>query len=174
MMKKRLLPILLTLAVIGINTTALAATPMYKPLSEYGYTGVPDITVTLPDNAKDAVNNAVDEAVKDLDIKFLSTPSINECRYVHSYGYYYPSRLQVRWNEVEDATSYEIIVKKPDGTEHTYTSNYSSLIVTEGKDDFIVECVNGGTVKVRAVKDNGAVYSLWTGENTISCNRLVH
>lgn len=173
MKKRTLLPILLA-TVMGTSMTAFAATPMYKPLSEYGYTGVPNIKVTLPDSTKDAINNAVDEAVKDLDIKFLTTPTITECRYIHSYGYYYPSRLQIRWGEVEDATSYEIIVKKSDGTVCTYTSNYNSLSINEGEDDFITGCVMGGTVKVRAVKGNGSLYSLWTEENTIACNRLFH
>ena len=174
MKKRTLLPILLATTVMGTSMTAFAATPMYKPLSEYGYTGVPNIKVTLPDSTKNAINNAVDEAVKDLDIKFLTTPTITECRYIHSYGYYYPSRLQIRWGEVEDATSYEIIIKKTNGTERTYTSNYNSLIVNEGEDDFITCCVMGGTVKVRAVKGNGSLYSLWTEENTIACNRLFH
>ena len=80
----------------------------------------------------------------------------------------------MRWNEVEDATSYEIIVKKPDGTEHTYTSTGTSLIVNKGSDEFMTECVMGGTVKVRAVKGGGEAYSMWTEEDTISCNVLFH
>ena len=30
---------------LGITSTAFACTPLYKPLSEYGYTGVPDVKV---------------------------------------------------------------------------------------------------------------------------------
>ena len=32
----------------------------------------------------------------------------------------------------------------------------------------------GGTVKVRAVKDSGTAYSLWTEEDTIACNKVFH
>ena len=34
---------------LGITTTAFSVTPKYKPLSEYGYTGVPDIDVKIPE-----------------------------------------------------------------------------------------------------------------------------
>lgn len=172
--KRALLSVLLAGTILGTSMTAFAATPSYKPLSEYGYTGVPNIKIVLPDSVKESINKQVQESVKDLDIKFLDTPEITECRYIHGKAFYDKNRLQIRWDEVEDATSYEIVVTKKDGDKHTYTSNYNSLIVEKGKDKFMTDCVMGGTVKVRAVKDDGAMYSLWTEEDTIACNKAFH
>ena len=154
--------------VMGASITAFAGfTPKYKPLSESGYNGVPEVKVTLSDSTKEGINKSVEEAVKNLDIKLLKTPNIISSKYIHAG---YKDQLFVCWDKVEDATSYEILVKKPDGSTHTYTSNYPLLIVYREDDGFISDCITSGTVKVRAVKDNGALYSLWTKEITISCN----
>lgn len=168
MKKKLLLPILLTVSILGTSMTSLACSPLYKPLG----IKLPDINIELSDGVKNAVDKAVEDAVKDLDIKLLSTPKITECRYIHSNVFYSKSRLQVRWDEVEDATSYEIMVTKADGTSRTYTSNYTSLIVDKNEDDFITGCPKPATVKVRAVKDDGALYSLWTEEDDVACNAI--
>ena len=113
--------------------------------------------------------------VDNIDVAFITTtPVITENRFIHSKAFYEKTRLQVRWKEVENATSYEILVTKQDGTEHTYTSTGTSLTVNKGSDDFMTECVMGGTVKVRAVKGDGEAYSMWTEEDTISCNVLFH
>lgn len=165
MKKKLVVAILTTAAVMGTSMTAFAGfTPKYKPLSKYGYTGVPKITVTLSDGIKNAVSKSAEESVKNLDIKLLNTPVINESTYIHE-----EECLKVSWNSVNEATSYEIKVKKSDGSEYTYTSNSTSLIVSKGDDDFIIGCFEG-TVKVRAVKNDGALYSLWTEEAVITCD----
>lgn len=104
----------------------------------------------------------------------LKLPKITENRYIHGKSFWNKDRLQIVWNKVDEATSYEIIVKKKDGTEKTYTSSYNALVINKNDDDFITGCVMGGTVKVRAVKDNGAMYSLWTEEDTVSCNKVLH
>lgn len=168
MKKKLLLPILLTVSILGTSMTSLACSPTYKPLG----IKFPNIKVELSDSVKKAVEKAVEDAVKDLDIKLLSTPKITECRYIHSRAIWDPNRLVVRWDEVEDATSYEIMVTKADGTSRTYTSNYTSLIVDKNEDDFITGCPKPATVKVRAVKDDGALYSLWTEEDDVACNAI--
>lgn len=74
--KKIIVMSLATTMLLGSTLTAHAATPQYKPLSEYGYTGVPKITVKLPDSYQTGISNAVEDAVKDLDIKLLNTPTI--------------------------------------------------------------------------------------------------
>lgn len=104
----------------------------------------------------------------------LKLPKITENRYIHGKSSWNKDRLQIVWNKVDEATSYEIVVKKKDGTEKTYTSSYNALVINKNDDDFITGCIMGGTVKVRAVKDNGAMYSLWTEEDTISCNKVLH
>lgn len=171
-MKKKLLVAVFITTILGSSTTVSAGfTPMYKPAS----VKIPEIHVELPDGVKDAVAKAAKDAVDNIDVTFITTtPVITENRFIHSKAFYEKTRLQVRWNEVKDATSYEIIVKKPDGTEHTYTSTRTSLTVNKGSDDFMTECVRGGTVKVRAIKGDGEAYSMWTEEDTISCNVLFH
>lgn len=106
----------------------------------------------------------------------LKLPKITENRYIHhGKSSYDKDRLQVTWSEVDEATSYEIVVKKKDGSEKTYTSSYNALVINKNDDEFITGCIMGGTIKVRAVKDDGGtVYSLWTEEDTIACNKVLH
>ena len=47
---------------LGVTTTAFAVTPKYKPLSEYGYTGVPDIDVKIPEEYQAGIDKAAEEA----------------------------------------------------------------------------------------------------------------
>lgn len=63
-MKKKLAFVIVTTMLIGSTLTASAATLKYKPLSEYGYTGVPKITIKLSDSLKEAVNKAVKESLE--------------------------------------------------------------------------------------------------------------
>ena len=157
---------------MSCTLSVFACSPTYKPPK---LPKVPEIHVGIPDEYKDGVSQAIDEHIKEnLNIKLLNTPTITECRYIHGRAFWDKSRLQVRWDAVDEATSYEIKVTKSDGTEKTYTSDYTSLVINKDEDDFITGCVMGGTVKVRAVKDNGSLYSLWTEEDTIACNVLFH
>lgn len=170
---KKILCLLCTLILtMSCTLSVFACSPTYKPPK---LPTIPEIHVGIPDEYKDGVSQAIDEHIKEnLNIKLLNTPTITECRYIHGRAFWDKSRLQVRWDAVDEATSYEIKVTKSDGTEKTYTSDYTSLVVNKDEDDFITGCVMGGTVKVRAVKDNGALYSLWTEEDTIACNVLFH
>lgn len=64
---KKILTLLTVLAIIlGTTIPAYAVTPMYKPLSEYGYTGVPEIEVELSDDIKNAVKNEAQEKVDEI------------------------------------------------------------------------------------------------------------
>ena len=164
--KKLIVMSLATTMLLGSTLTAHAATPQYKPLSEYGYTGVPKITVKLPDSYQTGISNAVEDAVKDLDIKLLNTPTITRATYIHSNVFYLKNRLNIQWNAVDDATSYEIKITKADGTEHVYTTTNNYLTVNQGTN------WESATVAVRAVKDNGSVYSLWSEKAAISCNAI--
>lgn len=166
-MKRRFLIVaILTMSILGSTMSVSAVTPR---LSTPPSITIPKITVTLPDGVKDSVKNYVDNNVH---INLLTTPTISKCTYVHSNAFYQKNRLQVEWNSVEDATSYEVLVTKKDGTEHTYKTTSTHLIVNKGSDNFVDDCMNGGTVKVRAVKNDNEVYSLWTNAMTISCNTL--
>ena len=178
--KKIIVMSLATTMLLGSTLTAHAATPQYKPLSEYGYTGVPKITVKLPDNCQTGVSNAVEDAVKDLDIKLLNTTTITRATYIHSNVFYSKSRVNIQWDAVDGATSYEIKITKADGTEHIYTTENNWLTVNQASDEFVTGCLKqkvgtnweSATVAVRAVKDNGSIYSLWSEKAAISCNAI--
>lgn len=47
--------------ILGTTVTTYAATPLYKPLSEYGYTGVPDID---KDDLSEDTNKMIENAVE--------------------------------------------------------------------------------------------------------------
>ena len=167
-MKRSIVKKLMALAIAtsifaGTSVTSLAYSPLYKPPK---MPSIPNITVTLPDSVKQSVDETVKQQVENINL--LDTPEITENRYIHSNVFYSPSRLQVRWNPVTDATSYEICITKTDGTSHTYTSNYASLLIE--KDEFITGCPRGATVKVRALNDEH--YSLWCAEDTVACNSI--
>lgn len=162
---KKLMALLTAFALtVSLSIPSYAVTPAIKlPTVK-----VPGISPSweLPDSIKNDINKMLEGKLK--------LPKITENRYIHSRAFYENDRLQVRWDAVDEATSYEIVVTKKDGTKKTYTSSYNALVINKNDDDFITGCAMGGTVKVRAVKDDGAAYSLWTEEDTIACNRVVH
>lgn len=170
-MKKFIALLTVLTFIFSFSVQSYAVTPAVKLPN----VKVPDISPSweLPTSVKIAIDKAVKESVKNVNIKLLTTPTITENRYIHGRAFYDKDRLQVRWDTVDEADSYEIIVKKKDGTEKTYTSSYNALVINKNDDDFVTGCVMGGTVKIRAVKDD-AVYSLWTEEDTIACNKVFH
>ena len=149
---------------VSLSITSYAVTPAIKlPTVK-----IPGISPSweLPESIKMDIEKLIEGKLK--------IPKITENRYIHGRAYWDKDRLQVRWDAVDEADFYEIIVKKKDGTEKTYISSYNVLVINKNDDDFITGCVMGGTVKVRAVKDDGSVYSLWTEEDRISCNKVLH
>lgn len=163
-MKKFIALLTVLTFIFSFSVQSYAVTPAIKIPS----TKVPGISPSweLPDSIKMDINKLLEGKLK--------IPKITENRYIHGRAYWDKDRLQVRWDAVDEADFYEIIVKKKDGTEKTYTSSYTALVINKNDDEFITGCVMGGTVKVRAVKDDGAVYSLWTEEDTIACNKVFH
>ena len=159
---KKVTAVLLTGAMLaGANVSTYAVTPQYRP---------PKTDFTIEDIIN-AVENYLKEHPIDIDIDKIDAPEITEAIYRHSKAFYEDTRLQARWSEVENADHYEIKITKTNGDSKTYTSNYESLTVNEGSDNFIIDCVRSGKIKVRAVSANGN-YSNWSEEKTISCNSL--
>lgn len=107
------------------------------------------------------------------EIELVEAPEITQAVYYHGSSFFNRARLQVRWNEVEGADSYEIKVTKKDGTSKTYTKTSTSLFAYKDHDDFIDGCVNGATVQIRSVTEEG-LYSGWSDEETVGCNSVVH
>ena len=105
----------------------------------------------------------------------LDTPTITEAKYTHQRPYYgsHPN-LRIRWNEVENAESYEVEVTKADGTVNTYTATGTSFYSEK------VECPRvyveststwaSATARVRAV--SGETTSEWSESVKISCDTL--
>lgn len=154
--RRKIVTLLLTGAlVMGSATSVFAMTPHMDT------SWVPKIDFTLD---QDTINDLASK------IELVKTPKIEQAMYYHSNVFWNPTRLQVRWSEVDGADSYEVKVTKKDGTSKTYTTTYTSLVVNEGSDSFITDCIHGGTVKVRAI--DGPLYSDWTEAEKISCNSL--
>ncbi|MGN1193820.1 MAG: hypothetical protein ACI4S0_14205 [Dorea sp.] len=157
-----------------ISTTALACSPLYKPLSEYGYEGVPDVEVELSDEAKVSIGNAVQDYISKM---VLDMPEIKSATYWHKNYFVRKSNLIVTWSPVEDATSYKVEITKPDGTKQTYETINTYLILSEGFDEFITDCfkrdnengVQYATVRVRAYGEN-ETFGPWSNRADIGCS----
>lgn len=173
-MKKLMKLFAITMALtMMISANAFACSPLYKPLSEYGYTGVPDVEVELSDEAKVSIGNAVQDYISKM---VLDTPEIKSATYWHKNYFVRKSNLIVTWKPVENATSYKVEITKPDGTKKEYEAINTYLIMSEGADEFITGCfkqedengVQYATVRVRAYGDN-ETFSPWSDVAEISC-----
>lgn len=179
-MKKVSVFLLASAILLAVPTTTHAATPLYKPLSSYGYTGVPNISVTLPDEYKEGINQSVKDAMEENANESLETPVITNASYHHKTYYYGDfNQLKIEWDGVNDAASYEVKITKADGTTKIYTTSKNYLCVKQNADDFVTGClkmkVDSGweSAKVRIRAINGETYSSWTEETSISCN-IIH
>lgn len=102
----------------------------------------------------------------------LDTPEITDASYRHNGVYsFLPDHLRVHWSEVEGANHYEVLVTKKDGTTKTYTESVPSLLRCGKDDEFLADCIAGGTVRVRAVDESGNA-SAWSEPEKISHNQL--
>ena len=174
-MKKLMKLFAITMALtMMISANALACSPLYKPLSEYGYTGVPDVEVELSDEAKVSIGNAVQDYISKM---VLDTPEIKSATYWHKNYFVRKSNLIVTWKPVENATSYKVEITKPDGTKRVYETINTYLIVSEGADDFVTDCmkqenedgVQYATVRVRAYGEN-ETFSPWSNKVNVACS----
>ena len=64
----------------------------------------------------------------------LGVPTVTTAKYVHKTPYYgMKAHLEISWEEVEDAESYEVLITKADGETITYTTDGTSLCDTAAK-----------------------------------------
>lgn len=167
-MKKKIISMITaTIMTIGMTTKVLAVTPQY-------HSWVPQIPIitwdSLSDESKEAISDAVSDVLEDIDfnIEILNVPNITQATYHHGRYFFDKTRLQVRWDNISEVDHYEICVTKSNGESKTYNTSNTALFIYEGSDDFISECIRGGTVEIRACKED--TKSGWSESKTISCN----
>lgn len=157
-------------AIICALTLALSsAIPVYActPPLKTQSVEIPDINFQ-PDGAlKDAIDNAAKNWIEKC---ILGTPTVEYASYYKSQSRYFNyAYVAVKWSEAENATSYKVRVTKTDGSYKEYDTTYTAFYSTNYTDDFIVNDMDGATVKVKAYGDEDK-FSLWSEEYTITNN----
>ena len=104
------------------------------------------------------------------EITELETPIILESRFYHAS----PSRLQVDWNPVDGANTYEVEITKANGETFTYTTD-SAMLYLAGVTCprvYIEETSTwaSASVRVRAVRDD--LVGDWSNPEKIGCDAL--
>lgn len=105
----------------------------------------------------------------------LEAPEITAAKYVHKTQYYgQQKRLEIRWEAVTNAKSYEVQITKADGTTINYTTDKTYIY------DKAAQCPKmymdstkawtSATVKVRAVNDIST--GAWSAPVKIGCDKL--
>lgn len=105
----------------------------------------------------------------------LGVTTITEARFYHSASVAsLRNRLQISWQEVKNATGYEIEVSKADGEVLTYTSTSATLMVKNAQCPKVyVEDTSTWTaavVRVRAVTDDAV--GDWSEGKKIGCDMI--
>lgn len=105
----------------------------------------------------------------------LGVPTVTAAKYVHKTPYYgMKAHLDISWEEVEDAESYEVLITKADGETITYTTTNTGVYDTAAKCPRVyIEDTStwaSATVQVRAIK--GDIKSAWSDAVNISCDML--
>lgn len=159
---KRTIIVMTCVIALGVFNVVpvFACTPKLNPPS----VEIPDINFQ-PDGAlKDAIDNAVKNWLEKC---ILDTPVVEYASYYKSASRYWSyGILNIKWDPIEDATSYEVCITKEDGAEKVFATTYNSLFVSDRFDDFVANGMDGATVKVKAYGD-GDKFSLWSDEVTI-------
>ena len=107
----------------------------------------------------------------------LPAPEITKATYCHKNAAYsgFDNHLQILWDSVDGADSYDVEITKADGTVDTYTTSGPCLYEkTDCPKVYVADTSTweSATVRVRAVavEDAGA----WSEAVNISCNAFHH
>ena len=105
----------------------------------------------------------------------LAAPAITEARFYHSGAIAsMKNRLQISWDAVDGAETYEVEIVKADGTIVTYTTGTNLLMVKNSVcPKVFVDATNtwtAATVRVRAVAGNTA--GRWSAAAEIGCDKI--
>lgn len=160
-MKKLLATVLLATLTLTCAVPTMACTPPLNPPK----IEIPEITVKIDDK----LQSAIDEAAKKFwEKNVLEKPAVKYASYIKRtsrYGTY--GCLSVSWDKVDNATSYEVLVIKPDGTKKTYTTSYNTLVRANYFDEFLADGMDGAAIKVKAYGED-ETFSLWSPELTVT------
>ena len=149
----------LTLALSSAVPVSACTTPLKPPSVE-----IPDINFEPDDALKEAISNAAKNWIEKC---ILEKPTVNYATYFKSTSRYWSyGILNVKWDPIEDATSYEVCITKEDGAEKVFTTTYNSLFVSDRFDDFVANGMDGATVRVRAYGDNDT-FGWWSDDTNI-------
>ena len=156
-MKKLLATVLLTTLTLTCAVPTMACTPPLNP----PHIDIPEIEVKIDDKLQSAIDAA---AKKFLEKNVLEKPSVKYTSYIKRtsrYGTY--GCLSVQWDKVDNATHYEVMMTKTDGTQKTYKTSYAVLVKSNYADEFLDDGMDGATVKVKAYGVD-ETFSLWSDE----------
>lgn len=160
-MKKLLATVLLATLTLAYAVPTMACTPPLNPPK----VEIPEITVKIDDKLQEAMDAA---AKKFLEKNVLEKPSVKCASYIKRtsrYGTY--GCLSVQWGEVDNATSYEVMVTKADGARKTYTTSYNTLVRANYYDEFLKDGLENATVRVKAYGED-ETFSLWSDKVVVT------
>lgn len=154
-MRKLLAVVLVATLTLTCTMPVMACTPPLNPPK----VEIPEITVKIDDKLQEAMDAA---AKKFLEKNVLEKPVVKYASYIKRtsrYGTY--GCLSVSWDKVDNATSYEVLVIKPDGAKKTYTTSYNTLVRANYFDEFLADGMDGATIRVKAYGED-ETFSLWS------------
>ena len=121
---KTLIVVVMTLVITTcVAIMSFASTPKYKPLSEYGYTGVPDINVTIPDEYSDGIDKAIKDSIAEngsIDISgscsdyenIIKKPDVELVK--NEFNSNGERHINIRWDSISGADEYRIYISDND------------------------------------------------------------
>ena len=160
-MKKLLAVVLVAALTFTCAMPVMACTPPLNPPK----INIPEIDVKLDDNLQAGIDAAVK---KFLEKNVLEKPVVKYASYIKRtsrYGTY--GCLSVQWDKVDNATSYEVMVTKADGTKKTYTTFYNALVRANYLDEFLADGMDGAVIRIKAYGED-ETFSLWSDKVVVT------
>lgn len=154
-MKKLIAVVLMAVLTLACAVPTMACTPPLKP----PHIDIPEIEVKIDDKLQAGIDAA---AKKFIEKNVLEKPSVKYTSYIKRtsrYGTY--GCLSVQWDKVDNATHYEVMVTKTDGTTKTYTTSYNAFVRANYYDEFLKDGLENATVRVKAYGED-ETFSLWS------------
>ena len=160
-MRKLLAVVLVATLTLTCAVPTMACTPPLNPPK----VEIPEITVKIDDKLQEAMDAA---AKKFLEKNVLEKPVVKYASYIKRtsrYGTY--GCLSVQWDKVDNATSYEVMVTKTDGTKKTYTTFYNALVRANYLDEFLADGMDGAVIRIKAYGED-ETFSLWSSDMVVT------